>query len=115
MTESYTNDSQVQVGLIADYSLDGTLLSSFFTAAALPGALAPDYADNTLWEVDGPTRYFNQYTKTGTLLQTGTYADLNGQNGDGIEFNLPVPEPATVALFAFGASVLGAFRRRRTR
>lgn len=42
-----------------------------FTLGA--GVRAMDYADNTLWVVRGATQFFDQYSRSGTLLQTASY------------------------------------------
>ena len=99
---------------IRDYSLGGTLLSSFSTGHGSNGALAYDAADNSLWISDGESSFLEQYSTSGTLLQGGTPTGL--PNGDYLagEFALKasVPEPATVGLLALGLSAAGFARRR---
>lgn len=116
---TYSFDNVVY-GLMRNYALDGTQLSQFFAGAYGGTGLAMDYADGTLWTTRGPTQFFDQYARDGTLLQTVSYASLVGQGGRlGIEFNLAgdsraLPEPASGALVAL-ALALGAVRRRRPR
>jgi hypothetical protein len=98
---------------ITDYSLTGTPLSSFSTPGSADFALAFDGADGTLWAMSGfDSGSFNQYSTSGTLLQT-----MNITNNDNIiggEFALvSVPEPTTLALASLGGLSLMLFRRQR--
>ena len=80
---------------ITEYSLSGAVLSSFSTSHARNTNLALDPADNTLWIQDhtniAAPLVFEQYSKTGTLLQTVTYASLAGVNYLGGEFDITAP------------------------
>ena len=81
-------------GTIANYSLTGTLLSSFTVPYTELTCLAMDYTDNTLWFGSQATLgTFHQYSRTGTPLGTQVYPALVGQNTLGGEF----PYPATPA------------------
>lgn len=119
ITGTYSFDN-VTYGLMRNYALDGTLLTQFYAGEYGGAGLAMDYADGTLWTTRGPTQYFDQYTRDGTLLQTVSYAALLGQGGrHGIEFDLAgdtrtLPEPASGLLAAL-ALALGAAVRRHAR
>jgi len=101
---------------VADYSLNGTLLSSFSTGHIGNAALALDPADGTLWLVyatyAGGTGNLEQYTQAGVLLSTGPYVgDVRGG-----EFNLaasPTPEPGTLVMFGCGILGLAGLLRRK--
>ena len=57
--------------VIANYTMQGTLLSTFNSQTGYNGCLALDYADNTLWVFDRDgTKTFYQYSKTGQLLSS---------------------------------------------
>ena len=72
-----TNDSLWLSGyntdVIADYSLTGTLLSSFSTGTGAQSifALGLDPADETLWFSLDQTNMLYQYSRSGVLLQNG--------------------------------------------
>jgi hypothetical protein len=92
-------------GVVDDFSLSGTLLSSFNTGHMFGAALALDPADETLWLVndDGHSTdygYLEQYSKAGALLSIGPYV---GQTWGG-EFN--EPEPSSFALLCSGVGIL---------
>jgi hypothetical protein len=97
---------------VRDYSLAGTLLSSFVANAGVYG-LAMDYSDNTLWADNQGTLY--QYDRTGTQLST--FADGLSLNTLGAEFQFSaasVPEPGTAYLGIAGLALL-VFAKRRIR
>ena len=81
---------------VQNWTRDGTLLSEFTPRFTPGGGLALDYADGTLWLRDrtiDAISTFDQYSKTGQLLQTITYSTQFG-NTLGAEFsftNIPVP------------------------
>lgn len=97
--------------MVTDYSMNGTVISSFSTGKYVNGALAYEQATNTLWLVDvNDTESLQQYSTTGQWLSSGPIVGpaLGG------EFNFtPVPEPGT--LIMFGSAVLGlaGFLRRK--
>lgn len=95
-------------GTIANYSLAGTLLSSFTVPYAELTCLAMDYTDNTLWFGSQATQgTFYQYSRTGTSLGTQVYPALAGQNTLGGEF--PSQAAPVAAIPALGTAGLAAF------
>ena len=100
---------------VNDYSLSGTLLSSFAGPTRL-AALAYDPADNTLWGSSSETNLLYQYSLAGVLLQAGTPAGLVEGNYLGGDMSTGsgsgVPEPATTVLVVAGLAALVARRRR---
>jgi hypothetical protein len=114
ITYDATNDSlwlsQFGGSIVANYSLSGTLLSSFVTSLGSITALALDPADNTLWMgSQGTQGTFYQYSKAGVQLDTVFYASLQSQNTLGGEFRL-VPEPASLFL---GLTAVALIRHRK--
>ena len=103
---------------IENYSLGGTLLSSFAVPVSEIAGLGMDYTDNTLWfgtqnDLD-ITRTLYQFSRTGTALSTDTYAALAGQNFLGGEFDFAVvPEPSSFLLLVVGLTALMVVQQRR--
>lgn len=97
--------------MVQDYSLHGTLLSSFSTGHFDNAALALDPADHTLWLVSdyGPINYgyLEQYSTAGALLSVGPYVGYTL----GGEFN--TPEPGTLIMFGSGILGLASMLRRK--
>ena len=103
---------------IRDYSLSGTLLSSFSTGHYYNGALANDPADGTLWIAYDEGSQLEHYSTAGALLQSGTPIGLPGCCYLAGEFQLTraaVPEPASLALVGLGLTAAGIGRRVRQR
>jgi PEP-CTERM motif len=105
-------------GLITDYSMDGTVLSSFNSGQPYQSALAFDPADGTLWLSHLQTPTLSQYSVAGVLLQTGVPIGLDADGccyiaGEFAQGPTPVPEPSTLGLIGLGLLGLGAMRRRR--
>ena len=111
--------------LISDYSLNGTLLSSFNISHIENGFLALDPADGTLWldpiDVTGNGLILEQYARsaagsfgaTQPLLQAQGYIGLpvDALGGEFQYTGTVVPEPSTGAILGFGALALLGFRR----
>ena len=101
---------------IGNYTLGGTLLSSFTVAHDENAALALDPADGTLWVSNRNTLFtsltLEQYTRTGTLLGSQVFAGAQAtENVLGGEFRI-VPEPGSAGLLSLGALLLAARRRK---
>jgi hypothetical protein len=120
--------------VIADFSLNGTLLSSFHTGLPMSGsifgvlALGFDPADATLWFAYSGFNTLYQYSTSGAFLQSGipsglpTYGVTGGNDaGDFAEPKRHVselealPTPPTLPLLAPGLGLIALLvRRRRT-
>ena len=98
---------------VTDYSMSGTVISSFDTGHYNNAALAMDPADHTLWLVDDSgSDNLQQYSTAGVLLSTGPYVGYTL----GGEFNMgatPTPEPGTLVMFGSGVLGLAGVLRRR--
>lgn len=103
--------------VVRNYSLAGTLLSSFTGPTSSLTSLALDPATGTLWMGSQQQQgNFWEYSRTGALLQSINLPSLANQNTLGGEFALAaVPEPATWIQLAAGALLLALGARRRTR
>ncbi len=99
---------------IADYTMSGSLLSSFDTGQNYMAALGYDAADNTLWFSAGETNMLQQWSTSGTLLQQGTPVGLPNVNFLAGDFATEVPEPASLAMLGAALASLGVIRRRKT-
>ncbi len=106
---------------ISDWTLAGTLLTSFNTPqdGIQDWDLALDPADGTLWIGTESTTSLYHYAKNGSYLGMETVSGLNKASFffSG-EFNLaPTPEPSTLALLGVGAvGLIGwAWRQRLIR
>lgn len=101
------------LNVIQDFSRSGQLLSSFTTANNAIRGFAMDYADNTLWGLDGGGNA-TQWSRTGQVLSTASYSGPTNALGGEFKFvaNSTVPEPATVALFSLGLLGFVASRRK---
>jgi hypothetical protein len=119
--------SALRAGTVADYTLSGTLLSSFDTGHIQNASLALDPADNSLWIYNKTTDHdaagplFEQYNKTGALLSTARFAALIGDaqgilGGEFAPITTGAPEPSTLAMsgIAIMVSALIRFKRRRS-
>ncbi len=98
---------------VTDYSLSGTVISSFDTGHYFNGALAMDPATHTLWLVDDENTFeLEQYSTAGALLSTGPYVGyaLGGEFDMG---GTPTPEPGTLILFGPGIVGLAGLVRRK--
>lgn len=98
-------------GKFADYSMTGTLLSSFTYTGSEGRALAYDPADGTLWAVtNSGLGTLTQFNTSGTVLQTFN-TNITSASIFGGEF-AEVPEPAGATLLGLGFLAAAASRRR---
>jgi hypothetical protein len=97
-------------GQIQDYTLGGTLLSSFGLPQR-PNGLAIDPRDRTLWFNTTTDSSLYQYSTSGTLLSSQNYAGAPFGNGMafGVEFaeTAPAPEAATWLLTGIAPLMIG--------
>jgi hypothetical protein len=108
-----------QGGFIADFTLTGSLITSFSSDPASPFGLALDPADQTLWVNDGVGNFY-QYSKSGVLLSHAYYQALFFGGGQALarggEFQLQgpatVPEPTTVLLIGMGLAMVARNRKK---
>jgi hypothetical protein len=99
-------------GTVRQYTLAGIELSSF-SLSVVPAALAYEAASDTLWlhPRTGPT--LEQYSKTGTLLQTVTIPGWSPENiygGEIVNVEQAVPEPGTFGLLGFALAAVAVRR-----
>ena len=100
--------------VVTDYSMNGTVLSSFDTGHYENGSLAMDPATHTLWLVDDENTFkLEQYSTAGVLLSTGPYVGyaLGGEFDFG--GSSPTPEPGSLILFGSGVLGLAGLVRRK--
>lgn len=112
--------------LISNYSLTGTLLSSFSIGHNFSGSLALDPADGTLWlsNLITPNLTLEQYARsatgsfggTQTALDSQTYAGLSaGAFGGEFQYTgTVVPEPSTWAMLLGGSLLVAISSARRS-
>ena len=129
-----TTSTGQSITTISDYSMDGTLLSSFDSGSRYNYALAFDPADSTLWVAnpDSNSRYNNinlvQYSRTGSVVSTmtvtlpfsspgffgGEFGEIGYVQGGGDPpAGGSVPEPTTLVLLGSGLFGLRARIRRK--
>ena len=99
--------------MVTDYSLNGTVITSFDTGHYFNGALAMDPATHTLWLVDDENTFnLEQYSTAGALLSTGPNVGytLGGEFDMGAT---PTPEPGTLIMFGSGVVGLAGVVRRK--
>lgn len=95
------------ISSVSEYTVDGTLLSSFSFGSGWRGCLAYEPATDTLWLSEFASGEIFQFAKDGTLLQSEVIPGLGGYAWGG-EFI--IPEPGTLSLLSLG---LVALLRRR--
>jgi hypothetical protein len=108
--------SDFDSGWVRDWSLSGTLLSSFDTGLGAGFSLAFDQADQTLWLMSSQNSgLISQFSTNGTFLETVDFGST--ANYLGAEFSLepewagrPVPEPNSMLLGWLGCLLFVARR-----
>jgi hypothetical protein len=116
--DRFNNSLRINVpgpGIVADYSMSGTLLSSFNPGSWHGGSLAFDPADQTLWLVNNDRGYLEQYSTAGVFLGEGAAVRQFGTALGG-EFNeapSATPEPGTLVMFGSGILGLAGVLRRK--
>jgi hypothetical protein len=101
--------------MVSNYTMAGTLLSSFSTGHTANSALAFDAADNTLWLVNGQGNNLEQWSTAGSLLQSGAVSGLSGCCFLSGEFAMAAAVPAPAALMMVGLGVVGLIVSHRRR
>lgn len=77
---------------LTQYTMSGTVISSFSTGHTQNMAVALDHADGTLWIHDRNRQgTFEQWSRSGQLLQTVAVPGMSGQNALAGEFALVAP------------------------
>lgn len=103
---------------VTNYSKAGAILSTFSTGHTQNMALAMDYADGTLWLHNRNTMgTFEQYSRTGQLLNSVAVPNMNTQNTLGGEFRFGVSQGCgrnaalKAACKAQGTKVIGKLKK----
>jgi len=100
--------------VVTDYSLNGTVLSSFDTGHYENASLAMDPATHTLWLVDDENSFkLEQYSTAGVLLSTGPYVGYSLGGEFDMGGGTPTPEPGSLLLFGSGVLGLAGLVRRK--
>jgi len=101
--------------MVEHYSMSGTLLGSFNAGFSSITCLAMDYNTGTLWMgSQNAFGQFNEFTTSGTNLQTVFYGGMTADNTLGGEFEYnAVPEPASMAVLGLG--LIALLKRKRSK
>jgi hypothetical protein len=94
---------------VRQYDLAGNLMFGFNHQSG-EGCLAYETSSDTLWFVRNGQDWIDQYSKSGTLLQSVNVPGLASNNW-GAEFGVRIPAPGAVALLGLGGLIAG--RRQR--